>query len=124
MIGYVTLGSNDLERSAAFYDAVLSVIGAKRSNFSERMLMWRTEAGGPMLGVCIPFDESRATSGNGTMVALNVDSKETVNGLHAKAMESGGSTEGDPGPRGEGGFSGGYFRDLDGNKIAVFTIGG
>ena len=86
--------------------------------------MWRTEAGGPMLGVCIPFDESLATSGNGTMVALNVDSKETVNGLHAKAMESGGSTEGDPGPRGEGGFYGGYFRDLDGNKIAVFTIGG
>ena len=122
MIGYVTLGSSDLERSAAFYDPVLGVLGAKRSDFSERMLAWMTDGGAPMLGICIPFDEQPATAGNGTMVALSADSTEKVHAVYDKAIEAGAKSEGEPGPRGEGGFYGGYFRDPDGNKLAVFTI--
>jgi predicted lactoylglutathione lyase len=69
-----------------------------------------------------PFDGKAATVGNGTMVALVMDSKEKVNALHKKAMELGGTDEGAPGPRGEG-FYAGYFRDLDGNKLNAFFMG-
>ena len=68
------------------------------------------------------FDGNPATVGNGVMVALAVDSPETVGKLHAKAIELGGTDEGAPGPRGEGGFYAGYFRDPDGNKLNVFCM--
>jgi catechol 2,3-dioxygenase-like lactoylglutathione lyase family enzyme len=123
MIGYVTLGSNDFERAKSFYDALLAELGAKQVMATERMAMWGTERGAPMLGVCTPFDAQPATIGNGGMVALQVESPEAVARLHAKAIELGGSDEGAPGPRGTGGFNGGYFRDLDGNKLLVFHRG-
>ena len=57
------------------------------------------------------------------MVALEVDSPEKVDILHQKAIELGADSEGEPGPRGEGGFYAGYFRDLDGNKLSAFYMG-
>ncbi len=122
MIGYVTLGTNDLTRGAAFYDVVLGEIGAKRFMENDRMIGWGTQPGQPMLMIAKPYDEKKATSGNGTMVALNVGSPEAVKKVHAKAMELGGKDEGAPGPRGDGGFHGGYFRDLDGNKLVAFCM--
>ncbi len=123
MIGYVTLGSNDFERAKSFYDALLGELGAKQMMSTERMAAWGKEPGTPMLAVCIPFDEQSATVGNGVMVALQMESPEAVARLHAKAMELGASDEGAPGPRGDGGFNGGYFRDLDGNKLLAFCLG-
>ncbi len=123
MIGYVTLGSNDFERAKSFYDALLAELGARQIMSTERMAMWGNERGTPMLGVCIPFDTQSASVGNGCMVALQVESPEAVARLHAKAIELGGSDEGAPGPRGTGGFTGGYFRDLDGNKLLAFHRG-
>jgi len=123
MIGYVTLGTNDLARAAAFYDALLAEIGAKRVMENERMIAWCTKPGQPMLAVIKPFDKKEATVGNGVMVALNVGSPEAVRKVHARAMELGGQDEGGPGPRGEGNFYGGYFRDKDGNKLAAFCMG-
>jgi predicted lactoylglutathione lyase len=76
-----------------------------------------------MLAVCTPYDEGRASVGNGVMVALTAEAREGVDRLHAKALELGGSDEGAPGPRGDGGFYGGYFRDLDGNKLCAFCFG-
>lgn len=122
MIGYVTLGTNDLEAATAFYDALLGEIGASRFMENERMVAWGTEPGQPMLAVIIPFDEQQATVGNGTMVALNLGSQEAVQKLHAKAMELGAQDEGAPGPRGDGSFYGGYFRDKDGNKMVAFCM--
>ena len=122
MIGYVTLGTNDLERGASFYRTLLGEIGAKEVMTNERMVMFGTERGSPMLAVCTPYDENDATVGNGTMVALTVDSQEAVQKLYAKAIELGGTDEGEPGLRG-GNFYGGYFRDLDGNKLVAFTMG-
>ena len=90
---------------------------------TERMAMYGNQPGAPMLAVCIPFDEQPATVGNGGMVALQMESPEAVARLHAKALELGGTDEGAPGPRGDGGFNGGYFRDLDGNKLAAFCFG-
>jgi predicted lactoylglutathione lyase len=122
MIGYVTLGTNDLERGTAFYAALLGEIGAKEVMKNERMVMFGTERGAPMLGVCKPYDEKDATAGNGTMVALDVGSQEAVQKVYAKAIELGGTDEGEPGLRG-GNFYGGYFRDPDGNKLVAFTMG-
>jgi catechol 2,3-dioxygenase-like lactoylglutathione lyase family enzyme len=122
MIGYVTLGTNDLKRSAEFYDALLGEIGARRFMDNDRMVGWGTQPDQPMLAVCKPFDEKKASAGNGTMIALNVGSPDAVKKLHAKAMQLGAKDEGAPGPRGDGGFHGGYFRDPDGNKLVAFCM--
>jgi predicted lactoylglutathione lyase len=124
MIGYVTLGTNDLDRAGAFYDALLGELGATRLMTNERMIIWGVAPDQPMVSVCIPYDEQTATTGNGVMVALNGGSKEKIDALHAKALELGASDEGEPGPRGDGSFYGGYFRDLDGNKFVAFLMGG
>jgi catechol 2,3-dioxygenase-like lactoylglutathione lyase family enzyme len=122
MIGYVTLGTNDLARAASFYDALLGELGAKRMMENEQFVAWSVKPDQPGLGVTKPFDKKLATVGNGVMVALMVDSTAKVDTLHRKAMQLGGSDEGAPGPRGEG-FYAGYFRDLDGNKLNFFCAG-
>jgi catechol 2,3-dioxygenase-like lactoylglutathione lyase family enzyme len=121
MIGYVTLGTNDLERASRFYEALLGEVGARKVMGNERMTMFAGGQGQPMLAVCKPFDGKQASTGNGTMVALAVGSQDDVRKLHAKALALGGKDEGAPGPRGPGFF--GYFRDLDGNKLAAFARG-
>lgn len=122
MIGYVTLGTRDLPRAAAFYDALLGELGAKRYMEGERFIAWAVRPDQPSLGVILPFDGQPATVGNGTMVALAMPSTERVDALYAKAISLGGSDEGKPGPRG-GGFYAAYFRDLDGNKLNFFCMG-
>jgi catechol 2,3-dioxygenase-like lactoylglutathione lyase family enzyme len=122
MIGYVTLGTNDLPRAAAFYDALLAEIGAKRLMDFGRGIAWGHAMDKPSLGLMKPYDGQPATVGNGVMVAIVVDSKEKVDRVYAKAMALGAKDEGPAGPRGEG-FYAGYFRDLDGNKLNVFCVG-
>ncbi|MCZ6620216.1 MAG: VOC family protein [Gammaproteobacteria bacterium] len=122
MIGYVTLGTNDLERAAKFYDALLDVMSAKRMMEESSFVAWATSEGAPSIAVTKPFDEQSATVGNGVMVALAAESPEQVDRIHAKALELGATDEGAPGPRGEGGFYAGYFRDLDGNKLNAFCM--
>ena len=127
MIGYVTVGSNDLEKSRAFYDALMPVIGAGRMmEFGDNFTMYGTGMGSSGLAVCKPHDGNSATAGNGNMASIAADSRARVDALYAKAMELGGKCEGPPGVRGEEGpqaFYGAYFRDLDGNKLAAFRIG-
>jgi catechol 2,3-dioxygenase-like lactoylglutathione lyase family enzyme len=118
MIGYVTLGTNDLARAGKFYDALLGEIGGKRAMQTEHFISWSAGAG-PGLGVIKPYDKQVATPGNGTMVALEVDSQDKVKAVFAKAMELGAKDEGGPGLR-WGTFYAAYFRDLDGNKLNVF----
>ena len=122
MIGYVTLGTNDIARAARFYDALLGTMSAKRAMENETFIAWAWRPDAPMLSVIKPFDGKAATVGNGTMVALMVDSKEKIQALHKKALELGAKDEGAPGPRGEG-FYAAYFRDLDGNKLNFFYMG-
>jgi catechol 2,3-dioxygenase-like lactoylglutathione lyase family enzyme len=119
MIGYVTLGTNNLKGAAAFYDQLLAEIGAKRMWETHRGYGWGTADDKPSLGILKPFDGNAANVGNGVMVALQVDSREKVDRLHKKALELGGKDEGPVGLRGES-FYAGYFRDLDGNKLSVF----
>jgi catechol 2,3-dioxygenase-like lactoylglutathione lyase family enzyme len=122
MIGYTTLGTNDLPRAAAFYDELFAVIGAKRLMEFERGYAWGVSMDKPGFGVLRPFDGQPASVGNGVMVALAVESQDQVNALHAKALALGGKDEGAPGQRG-GGFYAAYFRDLDGNKLNAFCMG-
>jgi catechol 2,3-dioxygenase-like lactoylglutathione lyase family enzyme len=122
MIGYVTLGTNDMARAAKFYDGLFAVIGVERLMDTEGYIVWARSPTTPGVSVIKPFDGKPATVGNGVMVALVVDSKEKVDALHKKAMQLGGKDEGAPGPRGEG-FYAGYFRDLDGNKLNAFCAG-
>ncbi len=122
MIGYVTLGTNDLKRAAAFYDALLGEIGAKRTMDFGTFIVWGTGPKAPGLALTAPYDKKPATIGNGVMVALGVDSKATVDKVYQKALALGGTDEGAPGARGEG-FYAGYFRDLDGNKLNAFYMG-
>ena len=115
MIGYVTLGSNDLDRAKTFYDGVLAGLGARRGYSGDRMQFWITEGGAPMLSLCRPFDGEPASVGNGAMVALPAETLEIVDAVHATAIALGATDEGAPGQRLDW-FYGGYFRDPDGNK--------
>ena len=133
MIGYVTLGTNDLARAARFYDAIAGELGVGRMMEFDHFIAWGHVGGGPGgdpeglraaragIGVTRPFDGQPAWAGNGVMVALETDGAEQVRRVHAAAMAHGGLCEGAPGPRGHG-FYAGYFRDPDGNKLNVFCI--
>lgn len=122
MIGYVTLGTNDIKRAAAFYDALLGEIGAKRTMDFDSFIVWSNSKTAPGIALTKPYDGKAATVGNGVMVALAARSKEKVDAVYKKAIELGAKDEGKPGPRGEG-FYAGYFRDLDGNKLNAFYMG-
>jgi len=122
MIGYTTLGTNDIQRAARFYDALLAEFGAKRAMENDRLILWSAGPGQPMLSVIKPYDGKPATVGNGVMVALGAKSKAQVDAIYKKAISLGGKDEGAPGDRG-GGFYAGYFRDLDGNKLNAFFMG-
>ena len=121
MIGYVTLGTNDFERAAAFYDELLSVIGAKRMMESDSFIAWTVAPNAPELSIIKPHDGNAATVGNGVMVALVVDEPVKVDALHAMALSLGSKDEGAPGYR-FGNFYAGYFRDMDGNKLNAFCM--
>ena len=120
MKGYITVGTNNLARSAAFYEALFEELGfTRRREVADRAVYFGTEDD-VQLVVITPADGQSATAGNGTMVALNVDTQEQVQRLHARAMDLGAIDEGAPGPRGSDTFYGAYFRDPDGNKIAFY----
>lgn len=122
MIGYVTLGTNNFDAAASFYDALLAEIGAKRFMESDQFIAWAVSPTQPSLGIIKPYDGKAACVGNGVMVSLVVDSPEKVDLMHKKALALGGKDEGAAGPRGTSGFYAGYFRDLDGNKLNVFCM--
>ena len=122
MIGYTTNGAKDIGKALAFYDTFLAELGGKRVMEIPNGQLYGF-AQGPLFGVTRPYDGNVQNCGNGNMIALRCPSKEKVDELHDKALKLGGTDEGKPGDRGAG-FYGAYFRDLDGNKLCVFTMGG
>ena len=122
MIGYTTLGTNNLERSAKFYDALFAEIGAERTMQDESFITWSTGVDKPGFAITKPFNGEAATVGNGVMIALALETPEQVDALYAKAIELGAQDEGASGPRGGGIYYAGYFRDLDGNKLNFFCM--
>ena len=122
MIGYVTLGTNDLPRAAAFYDALAAELGVGRFMETEGFIAWGAPGGGAGIGLTKPFDGKAASVGNGVMVALAAKDKAQVDRIYALALSLGAKDEGPPGPRGDS-FYAGYFRDPDGNKLNAFIMG-
>jgi predicted lactoylglutathione lyase len=123
MIGYVTLGTKDLQRGAKFYDAIAAELGVGRMMEYDGLIAWGAPGGGAGIGLTKPFDGNPATVGNGVMVALEAKDKDQVHRLYDIALANGGTCEGKPGPRGDSGFYAGYFRDPDGNKLNAFIMG-
>jgi len=121
MIGYVTLGTNDIEKAAKFYDELLAVLGAKRFMEMDNFIAWAVNPTSPAISVTRPYDGNPATVGNGVMISLAAGSPEMVDRIYNKAIELGAQDEGPAGPRGEN-FYAGYFRDMDGNKLNAFCM--
>lgn len=121
MIGYVTIGTKDLDRACKFYDELLALVGAKQLMGMDRIKFYGTGMGQPMIAVCTPYDGKAPSAGNGNMIAIPGGSREGVDKLHAKAMSLGASDEGAPGERMPV-FYGAYVRDLDGNKLCFFDM--
>ena len=123
MIGYVTLGTNDLKKAAEFYDKIAAEMGIGRFMESDTFIAWGSAGGGAGLGLAKPFDGKPMSVGNGVMVALAAKDKAQVDRIYKPALSLGGTDEGAPGPRGEGGFYAAYFRDPEGNKLNAFVMG-
>ena len=124
MIGYLTLGTNDLIAAGAFYDELFAEIGARRTMTDERMLGWGRKDNKTMFSVIKPFDGNLASVGNGVMIALDVETAAAVDKVYRKALDLGATDEGEPHDRGSTmGFYGGYFRDPDGNKLVAYCLG-
>jgi catechol 2,3-dioxygenase-like lactoylglutathione lyase family enzyme len=121
MIGYVTLGTNDLQRAAKFYDALAAEMGVGRMMEFDGFIAWGVPGGGAGIGMTKPHDGNAASVGNGVMVALEAKDKDQVHRLYDIALANGGTCEGAPGPRGDT-FYAGYFRDPDGNKLNAFVM--
>ena len=122
MIGYVTLGTDNLPRAAAFYDALAKELGVGRFMEMDTFIAWGKPGGGAGIGLTKPFDGKPATVGNGVMVAFAAKDKAHVDRIYKLALSLGAKDEGPPGDRG-GGFYAGYFRDLDGNKLNAYVMG-
>ena len=122
MLSYATVGSNDLERAVAYFTELLGTQGVTKMFDSPRGGALFGKDGKIIFGVLKPFDGTPANVGNGSMVALDMPSREAVDAFYAKAIALGGSDEGAPGERGPG-FYIAYFRDPDGNKFAACKLG-
>ena len=123
MIGYVTIGVNDMERAKAFYGALFADKGAKVVTDMGRIAFISVARGQPMIAVCEPYDKNDPQPGNGSMIAFTADNKDEVKTLYDKAIELGATCDGPPGQRIPYRFFGAYARDPDGNKICFFVFG-
>ncbi len=122
MLGYVTLGTNDLQRAATFYDKICAEFGVGRMMDFDTFIAWGKPGGGAGIALSKPFDGQAATVGNGVMAAFQAENPAQVDKVYKLAIELGAKDEGAAGPRGDGGFYAGYFRDPDGNKLNVFCM--
>ncbi len=122
MLSYVTLGTNNIEKARAFYTPLFEAMGGKELFDNGRLYFYGTDMANPMIAVGGPYNEETATSGNGTMVAIQGGDPENIDRLYAKAIELGATCEGEPGQRMPI-FYGAYVRDPDGNKLCFCKLG-
>ena len=123
MITTTRFGTRDLARAKAFWSQIAAMVGAKQVMDRENLIAFRGAEGSMLLiGVPLAGEHER---GNGNMAGFQAESRAVVDAVHARALELGGSDEGAPGLRGDDPdcFYGAYFRDPDGNKLAVFRFG-
>jgi catechol 2,3-dioxygenase-like lactoylglutathione lyase family enzyme len=121
-LGHGTVGSNDLEKAKAFYDALLGSAGVTALFPHPTGGRVYGKDGVPFFVVLGPYNRQPATIGNGSMHGFRFDRRGEVDAFHAKALALGGTDEGAPGERAPT-FYMSYFRDLDGNKLCAFCLG-
>lgn len=122
MIAYTMLGTNNPEAAHGFYEKLFEGTGVKVMFSGPTGAKFYGKPGNPMLAIGAPFDGAPACVGNGVMVALSFDTPEEVDGVYARAMAAGATSEGEPGWRLPDVFYGGYFRDPDGNKLCACKL--
>lgn len=122
ILSHVSLGTRDMPRAKAFYDAVLATLGI------QCLMAWEGGAGYgrkfPEFWIQLPHDRGAASVGNGVHVCFNAVSREEVNAFHAAALAAGGTDDGAPGLRTEytPNYYAAFVRDLDGNKIEAVAF--
>lgn len=116
-MNYIVLGTNDMEATTRFYDALFADMGVAQIGATDRMVYW--QVGDTTFAVAVPFDGQDATNGNGTMIGIDLGSSEEVDRLYNKVLELGGADEGAPSQKGPR-YSG-YVRDLDQNKLCFYA---
>lgn len=121
MIGYVTIGTDDLTKSAPFYDELFAVIGANRFMEEDDFIAWAPSPEAP--GVCLitPHDGQPMSVGNGSMIAIAVETPAQVDAFYQKALSLGASCEGPSGFRFDN-FYAAYFRSPEGHKFNAFCF--
>ena len=120
MSSHLTIGTRDLARAVAFYDAVMAPLGIERiPSKYQAWASWQRPGEAPKLWVGLPFNKEPAHQGNGWMAAFSASSRKAVDEAYAAAISAGAQDEGAPGlrPHFAPGYYGAYVRDLDGNKI-------
>jgi predicted lactoylglutathione lyase len=122
MIGYVTVGTNDLKKAGEFYDKICSEFGMNRFMADDRIIVWLGRGRGGGFGVARPYDGKPMSVGNGVMAAFGAKDEAQVERVYKLALSLGGSCEGPPGARSEN-FYAAYFRDPEGNKLNAFVMG-
>ena len=124
MLGYITIGANDLSRSAGFYAAILTPLGYAAKEAADGVEFTAPDGAGGAVAVYVkkPFDGKAATFGNGSMIAFRAAAHAMVRSLHADGLQAGGSDEGAPGFREaySAHFFVAYLRDPAGNKGAIY----
>jgi|SRR5271155_3112583 len=121
MIGYATVGCSDVPRGRVLYAAVFEIIGAQLVVDTETICVWQFD--NHMFGILRPSNGEPATFGNGTMIGIDARDRARVRAVYQAALALGAKDEGAPtfrAPFPEGAVFSGYFRDFDGNKIAIF----
>jgi catechol 2,3-dioxygenase-like lactoylglutathione lyase family enzyme len=122
LLAYAMVGTNDFAKAMALYTPVMDVLGAAKIDaYSNETRTWFGRGGSGMVAIGAPGNGEPATQGNGSMFALSATDIAMVDAAHSKALELGATDEGAPGLRG-GGLYFAYFRDFDGNKIAIFAM--
>ncbi|MDG2284777.1 MAG: VOC family protein [Alphaproteobacteria bacterium] len=118
MFSHVTVGTNDIAKARAFYDAVLATLGIESFTQGKHFIGYGAKDG-PQLWVLSPFNCEPASVGNGGHIAFLAPDRGAVDAFHAAAIIAGAKDEGAPGPRPQyhDNYYGAYARDLDGNKI-------
>ena len=121
MIGFVMVGTNNLDKAINFYDTLLNTIELQRTVANEKYAGYSPKGKPDEVEFYItnPANKEKATFGNGTQISFIVNSKELVNKFYNTGIKLGGKDEGAPGIRSGDYYC--YFRDLDGNKICAFA---
>jgi len=122
MIGFVMVGTNNLDKATKFYDTLLNIIKLQRVVTNEKYAGYASKDKPDEVEFYVtnPANKDKATFGNGTQISFLVNSKDLVNNFYNIGIKLGGKDEGAPGIRSSGDYYC-YFRDLDGNKICAFA---